>query len=87
MKVKNDIAKEIQVVAPDGKPAANVNVQVQIPGLESLLRTDPVDFTLENLDNPWAFLKTDSNGKFVLPPDQKEGAIAAWETRDGSLKV
>ncbi len=35
MKVKNDIAKEIQVVAPDGKPAANVNVQVQIPVLEA----------------------------------------------------
>lgn len=77
-KVKKDTTKEIQITGPDGRPAANVNVQVQIPGLESLLRTDPVDFPLENLDNPWAVLKTDSDGKFVLPADRKEGAIAAW---------
>ena len=77
-KMKHDTAKEIQVVGPDEKPASNVNVQVQSPGRGGILRSDPDEITVENLQNPGAYLKTNSNGKLFLPADPKIGTITAW---------
>lgn len=77
-KMKHDTATEIQVVGPDEKPASNVNVQVQSPGRGGILRSDPDEITVENLQNPGAYLKTNSNGKLFLPADPKIGTITAW---------
>lgn len=77
-KMKHDTATEIQVVGPDGKPASNVNVQVQSPGRGGMLRSDPDEIAVENLQNPGAYLKTSSNGKLFLPADPKIGTMTAW---------
>ena len=77
-KMKHDTATEIQVVGPDEKPASNVNVQVQSPGRGGILRSDPDEITVENLQNPGTYLRTSSNGKLFLPADPKIGTITAW---------
>lgn len=77
-KMKHDTATEIQVVGPDGKPASNVNVQVQSPGRGGMLRSDPDEIAVENLQNAGAYLKTSSNGKLFLPADPKIGTMTAW---------
>lgn len=77
-KMKQDNATEILVVGPDGKPASNVNVQVQSPGRGGMLRSDPDEMMAENLQNPGAYLKTSSDGKLFLPAEPKVGTMTAW---------
>lgn len=77
-KVKRDTGMEIQVIGPDGNPAADTYVQVQSPGRSRALMFDPDAIIGENLLNANINPKTNSAGIVLLPTPPKEGTITAW---------
>ncbi|AMV34951.1 Regulatory protein BlaR1 [Pirellula sp. SH-Sr6A] len=77
-KLKHDKGTEIQVVGPDGKPAADTYLQVQTPGIWRSLRFDPDYMEAENLVYPNINLKTNSAGMLFLPATPKVGTVTAW---------